>query len=236
MGLREEKKQATRAAIVNTALGLFRGQGFERTRVQDVATRLRISEATFFNYFPTKQSVLEAIALDLIDEGAAHLEHDIADSDRPVAERIGEVTARFADGFDRDPELARMLALHTGLFVGAHRNRLQRTHTLLSTLFAQGQSRGEIADDIDADALAELFLSTSLSTMVLAALSESGVRSVGDRLRVAVSVLLRGCLTAAGYAEDQQRPDQASKAASKGRTNRRSAKAAGSAQPGRGTP
>ena len=36
MGLREEKKQATRAAIVETALELFRERGFDDTRIQDI--------------------------------------------------------------------------------------------------------------------------------------------------------------------------------------------------------
>ena len=66
MGLREEKKRETRDAIVATALELFRTQGFEGTRIQDIAQRLRISEATFFNYFPTKQSVLAAVADGMI--------------------------------------------------------------------------------------------------------------------------------------------------------------------------
>ena len=71
MGLREEKKEQQRQAILETAVGLFRERGFEQTRVQDVTDRLRISEATFFNYFPTKQSVLEAAAVDLLDRTTA---------------------------------------------------------------------------------------------------------------------------------------------------------------------
>src|SRR3954451_8244442 len=115
MGLRQEKKAATRAAITDTALTLFRTKGYERTRVQDVASELRISEATFFNYFPTKQSVLEGIAQNLIDTGVARLERDMADTDRPVVERVEEVAQQFAEDFNRDPELAHLLATHTAL-------------------------------------------------------------------------------------------------------------------------
>ena len=39
LGLREEKKRETRAAIVAIALELFRTQGFERTRIQDISER-----------------------------------------------------------------------------------------------------------------------------------------------------------------------------------------------------
>ena len=56
MGLREEKKAEQRRAILDTAAALFRKRGYEETRVRDIVERLRISEVTFFNYFPTKDA------------------------------------------------------------------------------------------------------------------------------------------------------------------------------------
>ncbi|WP_436529714.1 TetR/AcrR family transcriptional regulator [Actinoplanes sp. HUAS TT8] len=57
MGLREEKKQATRAAIADAALGLFLERGFDRVTVADVARLVRVSVNTVFNYFPTKEDL-----------------------------------------------------------------------------------------------------------------------------------------------------------------------------------
>ncbi|GIF14407.1 TetR/AcrR family transcriptional regulator [Actinoplanes teichomyceticus] len=57
MGLREEKKQATRTAIADAALGLFLEQGFDRVTVADVARVARVSVNTVFNYFPTKEDL-----------------------------------------------------------------------------------------------------------------------------------------------------------------------------------
>ena len=106
MGLREEKKEQQRQAILDTAVGLFRERGFEQTRVQDVTDRLRISEATFFNYFPTKQSVLEAAAVDLLDRTTALLHRDVEDDGRPVLERLEELVRSFATHFAGDREFA----------------------------------------------------------------------------------------------------------------------------------
>ncbi|MEU4559379.1 TetR family transcriptional regulator [Actinoplanes sp. NPDC023936] len=57
MGLRDEKKQATRTAIADTALSLFLSSGFDRVTVSDVARAARVSVNTVFNYFPTKEDL-----------------------------------------------------------------------------------------------------------------------------------------------------------------------------------
>ena len=113
MGLREEKKQATRAAIVDTALALFRAKGFHATRIQDITDHLRISEATFFNYFPTKESVLEAVADGVIDGSIAILDREASDRARPVSERLADLATEFADQLDGDPDFVVLLAGNT---------------------------------------------------------------------------------------------------------------------------
>ena len=57
MGLRDEKKQATRTAIADTALSLFLSHGFDQVTVSDVARAARVSVNTVFNYFPTKEDL-----------------------------------------------------------------------------------------------------------------------------------------------------------------------------------
>lgn len=163
MGLREEKKQEQRQAILDVALELFRAQGFEATRVQDVTERLRISEGTFFNYFPTKAAVLDAAATDLLDRATILLHHDVADHDRPVLERLEELVRDFAANFTGDREFGVQLALHTRLGLG--REREQDTHRFLADLFEEGQRQGEIRADVRPRQLAELFMAAVLVTV-----------------------------------------------------------------------
>jgi AcrR family transcriptional regulator len=80
LGLRERKKQRTRATLIDAAVELCERQGFERTTVDQIAAVADVSPRTFSRYFATK----DAIALALIDEvlqaTAAELErqpHDI---------------------------------------------------------------------------------------------------------------------------------------------------------------
>ena len=57
-GLRERKKQLTREAIASAAFDLFVEHGFEGVTVAAVARRATVSEATVFNYFPTKEDLV----------------------------------------------------------------------------------------------------------------------------------------------------------------------------------
>jgi AcrR family transcriptional regulator len=57
-GLRERKKAQTRQAITDAALTLFGERGFDAVPVAAVARAAGVSEATVFNYFPTKESLV----------------------------------------------------------------------------------------------------------------------------------------------------------------------------------
>jgi AcrR family transcriptional regulator len=57
-GLRERKKQRTRELIADTARDLFIERGFEAVPVAEIARAAEVSEATVFNYFPTKEDLL----------------------------------------------------------------------------------------------------------------------------------------------------------------------------------
>jgi AcrR family transcriptional regulator len=70
-GLRERKKQQTRLRISAAALDLFDQRGFDRVPVAEIAHAAEVSEATLFNYFPTKEDLvyggMEAYEQQLLD-------------------------------------------------------------------------------------------------------------------------------------------------------------------------
>ncbi len=58
LGLRERKKLRTRQLIAETARRMFTERGFDAVPVAAVARAAEVSEATVFNYFPTKEDLV----------------------------------------------------------------------------------------------------------------------------------------------------------------------------------
>ena len=192
MGLREEKKEQQRQAIVDTALQLFRERGFDQTRVQDVTERLRISESTFFNYFPTKQSVLDAAAEEMLNRSTTELVHEVEGDPRPVLDRLEALIRSFARNFAGDREVATLLALHTRLW--HDRLREEQIHLLLTRLFAEARQRGEIRRDLPPSQLADLFQAVTLATIANWLIGrDDDDESLDQRLLRAWQILRVGC-------------------------------------------
>ncbi len=58
MGKRERNKLHTLRAIYQSALFLFDKQGFDNTKVEEIALAAGVTQRTLFNYFPTKESIV----------------------------------------------------------------------------------------------------------------------------------------------------------------------------------
>ncbi|MCX6480141.1 MAG: TetR family transcriptional regulator [Mycobacterium sp.] len=91
LGLRERKKQRTRATIVDVAAGLCSRQGYENTTVDQIAEAADVSPRTFSRYFPNKEAVIGA----LIEETSEHVAqalirqpHDITEHEAMVRAHI----------------------------------------------------------------------------------------------------------------------------------------------------
>jgi AcrR family transcriptional regulator len=106
VGLRERKKQRTRAAIQREAMRLFLKQGYEQTTIEQIAEAADISPSTFFNYFPSKDDVVISDDYDpLIVAALAARPRDeplALAIRRTMTDILGEILER-----DRDVILAR---------------------------------------------------------------------------------------------------------------------------------
>jgi AcrR family transcriptional regulator len=198
MGLREEKKEQQRAGILDAAIALFRQRGYDETRVQDIIDRVRISEATFFNYFPSKDTLLEAYAIERVKEYASLLSHEIEDEQRSIPDRVRDLLRIIGKGIEReDRQFMAVVATRSKLFSGGEGAMFEKqvlAQGLLARLFAEGQERGEVRADIDPRALAESLTGAYSFTIVNWLTGRWGDKKpLSPRLVRVADMFLEGC-------------------------------------------
>ena len=105
--LRDRKRDQTRRALVDAAYAIVRDEGYPDLTAEAVADRAGVSRRTFFNYFPSVESVLTASVTEFFDAvgerlDARPLDEDVLDSalavvtdpgDGDLVERIGVLAA-----------------------------------------------------------------------------------------------------------------------------------------------
>jgi AcrR family transcriptional regulator len=65
----QEMREKTRENILSTSLKLFAEKGFNGTSINDIAKAAGISKGLAYNYFESKQKIIEAIFEELVKEG-----------------------------------------------------------------------------------------------------------------------------------------------------------------------
>jgi AcrR family transcriptional regulator len=72
-GLRERKKQRTRAMLIDAAVELCLRHGYEQTTVEQIAAAADVSPRTFSRYFATKDAVFLTLIEDYVEQVALEL-------------------------------------------------------------------------------------------------------------------------------------------------------------------
>jgi AcrR family transcriptional regulator len=103
LGLRELKRQATRARIVEASLALFAAQGYEATTLDAVAAQAGISRRTFFHYFKSKEEILLSLQTGLGESLVAALQ--VSPEDTPMS-ALRDAVLRTASAYPQDQLVA----------------------------------------------------------------------------------------------------------------------------------
>ena len=170
LGLRERKKLRTRQLIAETARRMFAERGFGAVTVAEVARAAEVSEATVFNYFPTKE--------DLVYQGMEAFESELlaAVRDRPAGEPVVTAFGRFVlrpRGFLAEPDaetarhltaVSRMIAASPALLT-RERDILARYTRSLAALIAEDTAAGP--DDLRPWLVAHALIGTHQSLIEL---------------------------------------------------------------------
>jgi len=185
VSLREQKKLAAWRGIRDAALRLFEEQGYEATTVEQIAEAARVSRATFFNYFASK----EAVVFDQDPEARQQWQAlmDGRPTDEPLWTTLEAILIDFAETLRERMPLQRRLkeqspALHQSTQDFGDRFH----HDLHAWVAARAERRGE--DQL----VATLQLNVALAALRTAYQTWGAEETFDDFIRRA-----RSCLSAA---------------------------------------
>jgi AcrR family transcriptional regulator len=193
-GLRERKKARLRQQIIETAIRLFRKQGYEKTRIDDVVKILEISQPTFFRYFPSKDAVLRDVGKRGFECIAERLKSELS-TKADTTERLHRLYHAMAVEAEADRPLWKAVVL-SGAMDPVRSPEVRGVEGVaisrLREILAQGQERGEITSAFPVVHLAE-FMEALYHTVVRQwTVDLTGPHKLTERVDSAVEFFLRG--------------------------------------------
>jgi AcrR family transcriptional regulator len=201
-GLRERKKRQTRDRIRSVARELFTERGFEQVTVAEVALAADVSEATAFNYFPTKEDLffggLEEFEEQLLDaiRSRAPGETALTAFGRFVLQPRGLLAAKDPESVERLASITRVIDASPALLGREQQIFARFTDSLAALLAAE---RGAPAEAIEPWVLANALMgvhralvSYTRGRIVAGVRNPKLSRDVRAQARAALAALERG--------------------------------------------
>ncbi len=197
MSLREKKKLETKNRIFEVSGRLFKEKGFENTTIDAITKEVGIAKGTFFNYFPTKESLLLYFR-----EQKHELVNDLLEAERsknaPSREKIKSFLVRLAESYEKDKELSKLFILeykryvvHSGLKPDDEKSMHNRFNRILYDLLEEGVGNGEIRSSTDLKKAAEMLNVIYLHTLIVWLRSDNDFSFSGD-ISAKIDILFEG--------------------------------------------
>jgi AcrR family transcriptional regulator len=192
---RERKKQETRQRLLESAWDLFGDKGYDQTTVAEITERADVAKGTFFNYFSTKEEIVDQIALWRIDLLGNRVLGEGNTPDGALG-RIKVLLRAMASELAPKQSLTRHLFLAR---IGApiRHESAHRIGSLVQELVVQGQASGEIRDDVEPGFVARLLM-TGWFYYFVRRCHEDGSFPEEERVIESVDVLMSGLRGAKG--------------------------------------
>jgi len=166
------------------AAELFTDQGLAPTTVDQIAERADVSQTTFFNYFPTKTGLVDALTADLVVMFDGIVER-ARGTETPALHAIRNLFEAGADLTEVQHRLLRDLIAETVRTSTAEaRDSFEHMRSVFTRCVAEGQERGELRDDRSATRLAEAVLGLYISAFLF--WTTDADYPIADRLRESV--------------------------------------------------
>lgn len=146
VGRRERKKNEMKRRIFVAALELFNEKSFEATTVDEITERADVAKGTFFNYFPRKESILQYLSEEWLEQA----EEAAADSHLAAADRLIALFGTAAAAYGENRALARLVVRVSmqRMCCPEPEGATHRLEQLFAEIYRDGQARGEFRAEV----------------------------------------------------------------------------------------
>lgn len=182
---RERKKIEQRRALLFVARALFEKKGYENTIIDEIAESADVSRGTFFNYFPNKESILNAIFEEEVQDLRYYLDHDLKEISSAIEKLYLFFNFWVADTIGFKNVVGRILI--NGMPV--NREIFDSLLLICCNLIEAGQRTGEISASIDPSDAANLLTGIYYSIIINA---QTGGEEAGSRVNDILDTVLKG--------------------------------------------
>ncbi len=189
-GRRERKKSETRARILNAAIALMTERGYDAVKVEDIAARADVANATFFLHFPTKASLLAAFNEQVSQKIAERLDSFTLGA----VDKLELVRALVLDEWSRHGGLLRKIVADAANQDGAGLIASSESLVdLVAGIVQEGQQADELAREFEPGLVAAALVSAwRASTIQWAATGDGAAARRANRQ--ALDLILKGAL------------------------------------------
>lgn len=186
---RTEKKLQTREKILKAAVSLFREKGFEATTVQEITEIASIAKGTFFNYFPTKESIMLALAEDRLHQIHQYITTYRLDK-LPTLSKLRAYVSYLLGEYPLNQHLTRNVWRHV----------IENESTIFNIwkqVLQEGIHQGDVKKDTDVTSWAHIINSHFYYTLVTS--NEPSLDGFLNQLMELLHTSLNGILTKRGH-------------------------------------
>ena len=161
---RDRKRAETRERIHEAAMGLIAEHGFDQVTIEMITDQADVAKGTFFNYYPSKEAVVEDFFQSQIERANQEVE-EVGEYGQQLKpwELIRRVIHLIAERDTRTKNLTRaLLALSlTNPEVRAACHRVtQNGRDMGRFMIESAQAAGEIRRDLSADEISDFIVSS----------------------------------------------------------------------------
>lgn len=144
----EQEYAARRSQILDAAQALIYTKGYDQMTIQDILNALQISKGAFYHYFDSKQALLEALIVRMVEQMMTVLRPIIEDEQLPALRKLETVWCTAAGW--KSERIAFLTALikvwyddHNALMRDKlYRATLERFSAVLQAIIEQGIAEG----------------------------------------------------------------------------------------------